>query len=62
MAQTPNITDKERAVIIAALKLQARSTDRAAKAYQGDGRHATARTLFEEISEISALIDKIRTM
>lgn len=52
----------EIALIIASIKLQIKSTERAARAYSENGKPATAKTLHDEVHELNSLIQKVRQL
>jgi len=62
MAQAPTFTNVEKALIIASIKLQVKSTERAARSYSENGKPATAKTLQDEVHELNNLIQKIRAL
>lgn len=57
-----NFSNVEIALIIAALKLQIKSTERAARAYSDNGKPATAKTLHDEVHELNSIIQKVRQL
>lgn len=66
MATTPNtpinFNQFEKAMLIAAVKLQIKSTERAARTYSDNGKPETARTLHNEVENLMGLINKIRSI